>query len=102
MYHRLDTLQKTVGFQWDTGNLEKNWRRHRVTQAECEQVFANHPVVSVDEGHSGDELRHYALGQTGPGRHLTITFTVRNSLVRVISARPMSRREGRVHAEGQA
>src|SRR5262245_59664000 len=26
------------GFQWDAGNSDKNWIRHRVTQADAEQV----------------------------------------------------------------
>jgi uncharacterized DUF497 family protein len=27
------------GFQWDSGNLEKNLYKHKVTNSECEQVF---------------------------------------------------------------
>ncbi|MDI6772083.1 MAG: BrnT family toxin [bacterium] len=91
-----------TGFQWDEGNSEKNWRRHQVTQAEAEQVFFSRPVlVSGDPKHSGSEVRHFALGRTGVGRKLTVTLTLRGSLLRVISARPISRREGRVYGQAQ-
>lgn len=81
-------------FEWDAGNAEKNWLRHQVSQAECEQVFFNLPfVVSEDDLHSHDELRYYALGQTDAGRPLFIVYTLRGEKIRVISARDMTRRE---------
>ncbi|MBI5627921.1 MAG: BrnT family toxin, partial [Candidatus Rokubacteria bacterium] len=39
-----DDLSECTGFQWDTGNADKNWELHRVSQAECEQVFFNRPI----------------------------------------------------------
>jgi uncharacterized DUF497 family protein len=90
------------GFQWDEGNSEKNWRRHRVTQVEAEQVFINRPVVvRRDPKHAGTEVRYFALGRTDVNRNLAIVFTLRGSSLRVISARPMSRRERKVYGQGQ-
>jgi|GEM_PF-1572854 len=58
-------------FDWDGGNADKNWLRHRVSQSECEQIFFNQPLVTAeDDLHSYDESRHYALGQTDAGRLL--------------------------------
>lgn len=83
-----------VGFDWDRGNLDKNRSLHGVPFWECEQVFFNEPLLVVeDEKHSGAERRDYALGRTDAGRGLFIVFTIRRNLVRVISARDMSRRE---------
>jgi uncharacterized protein len=91
-----------TGFQWDEGNSDKNWRRHRVTRAEAEQVFFNLPlIVASDPRHSGEEIRHFALGRTNDGRHLTIVFTRRADLLRVVSARSMSRRERNVYAQAE-
>lgn len=91
-----------TGFQWDEGNSEKNWRRHRVTRVEAEQVFLNRPVlVSLAPKHSGAEVRYFALGRTDADRELAIVFTLRGSSLRVISARPMSRRERRVYGQAQ-
>ena len=92
-----------VGFQWDEGNSQKNWRGHHVTQAETEQVFLNRPLLIADDPkHSVREERQFALGRTDAGRRLIVVFTVRGSLLRVISARPMSQRERRAYAEAEA
>ena len=88
------------GFQWDEGNSSKNWARHGISQTEAEQIFVNRPVVVIgDVAHSGTEARYFSFGRTDGGRLLTVVFTVRGQLLRVISARPMSRRERRGYAQ---
>ncbi|MBK8870444.1 MAG: BrnT family toxin [Elusimicrobia bacterium] len=83
-----------AGFEWDKGNLDKNWLKHRVAPYECEQIFFNQPlIVAEDERHSRSEPRFFALGQTDAGRPLFAVFTVRRHLIRVISARDMSAKE---------
>ncbi len=89
-----EILAHCVGFQWDEGNADKNWELHRVSRAEAEETFFNRPlVVASDDRHSEKEIRLAALGKTDADRLLAIVFTVRESLVRVISVRDMSRRE---------
>lgn len=89
-------------FDWDGGNAEKNWLRHRVSQSECEQVFFNRPlVVAEDELHSYGEARFYALGSTDLGRLLAVVYTLRGEKIRVISARDMSRREQKEYENAQ-
>ncbi len=98
-----DPLENCTGFDWDDGNVEKNWERHRVTFWEAEEVFFNEPlVVSPDREHSIAESRYLALGHTDSGRRLFISFTVRGSLIRVISARDMTRKEVRVYEQSKA
>ncbi len=93
-----DDLADCTGFQWDAGNADKNWERHQVTQGECEQVFFQRPLrIARDPAHSQAEPRYAALGQTAAGRRLTLVFTIRGTLIRVISARDMSRRERRLY-----
>lgn len=87
-------LLGVTGFQWDQGNLEKNWLKHGVSPLECEQLFFNQPLVVVpDLKHSHREERFYALGRTDTDRYLFVVFTVRGRKVRVISARDMNRKE---------
>ena len=89
------------GFDWDAGNARKSAYKHGVSQVEAEQVFFNDPLlVAADTGHSIDEQRFHALGHTDEGRLLHVTFTLRTNgrFIRVISARPMHRKE-RVHYE---
>jgi hypothetical protein len=92
------TLAEYAGFEWDAGNTTKNWKLHKVTQGEIEQAFFNRPIlIAADEKHSQREARHAALGQTSSGRLLALVFTVRGTLIRIISARDMSRRERRIY-----
>ncbi len=86
------------GFDWDQGNIEKNWLAHSVTPQEAEQVFFNAPlIVADDETHSRTEKRFLVLGQTDKNRPLFIAFTLRKRRVRVISARDMNRKERKVY-----
>ena len=97
---RKDPLDFCTGFDWDEANVQKNWQRHQVTADEAEDVFFNEPlVVRSDVRHSKQEKRYYALGQTGVGRYLFVAFTVRGSLVRVISVRDMNGRERETYAK---
>lgn len=92
-------LQKVEGFEWDKGNARKN-EKHGITQAEAEQIFANDPLLVLqDEKHSRDEQRFHALGMTNERRLLHVTFTLRHSgtKIRVISARNMHFKERRAY-----
>lgn len=93
-----ERLSRASGFQWDAGNVEKNWLTHQVTSAECEQVFFNQPLIAAEDvTHSDVEDRFFCLGQTDVGRLLFVAFTLREDLIRVISARGMSRKERKVY-----
>jgi len=88
--------ERIAGFDWDAGNARKSTDKHDVSQAEAEQVFFNEPLLTVpDTKHSATEQRIHALGRTDDGRLLHITFTLRDkdTKIRVISARDMSRKE---------
>jgi uncharacterized DUF497 family protein len=94
----LDRLLRCTGFDWDDANSHKIWEKHQVAPMECEQVFFNQPLVAGhDSAHSQSEERFYALGQTDAGRYLFVVVTVRGELLRVVPARPMSRRERKVY-----
>ena len=52
--------------------------------------------------HSGMEARYAALGRTRADRRLSAVFTIRGTLIRVISARDMGRRDRRLYAAVEA
>lgn len=94
----MSVLSGCTGFDWDAGNIDKNWHRHRISDSESEEVFFNRPlVVRHDPAHSGEERRYRALGETDRGRQLLVASTVRGKLIRVISSREMTRRERRFY-----
>ena len=89
-----DIIKQCNGFDWDDGNLTKNARKHDVMPEECEQVFRNAPQFFMpDSRHSQSEERFYVFGYTDEERLLSVAFTVRGKKIRIIMARPMSRKE---------
>ena len=95
---RADPLDSCTGFDWDEANTFKNWERHRITPEEAEDVFFHEPlVVRGDVRHSIREKRYYALGQTASGRRLFVAFTIRRTLIRVISVRDMNGNESELY-----
>jgi len=94
-----DRITRCTGFDWDDANVAKIWDSHRVSPLECEEVFFNEPLVAgFDAKHSRAEVRDYVLGRTDAGRLLFVVVTVRRHLLRVVSARDMSRKERKVYA----
>ena len=92
-------LQRVAGFEWDAGNARKN-EKHGVSQAEAEQIFVNEPLLLLpDNKHSHNEPRYYGLGKTDAERLLLVTFTLRGNgtRIRIISARPMHRKERSIY-----
>lgn len=97
MFHRFPDL---TGFDWDDGNRLKNEQKHEVSVGECEQLFFNKPLVILEaHAHTTGEDRYAAFGRTDEDRVLTVIFTIRGPLLRVISARDMSRKERKFYHE---
>ena len=95
-------LDQIAGFDWDDGNRRKSADKHDVSQAEAENIFFNDPLIVVaDLKHSETERRFHALGKTAQNRLLHITFTLRQNgtMIRVISARDMHRKERKAYEQ---
>lgn len=91
---RVDTV--VAGFDWDDGNRGK-CRKHGLSVAEIEGLFAGELTVFPGDARSSDEPRLKAVGTTREGRHVFVVFTLRSRggrlLIRPISARYMHKRE---------
>src|SRR3989344_3290002 len=86
-------MKDVVGFQWNRGNSGKNWLKHSVSDQECEEVFFDpKKKILLDNKHSESEPRYILLGATIRTRVLVIIFTKRKSLIRVISARDIKKK----------
>lgn len=95
---------QVTGFDWDEGNSRKNAEKHGVSQSEAEEIFFNEPLLVLgDSKHSQTEARFHALGETDDERLLHITFTLRQhgTLIRVISARGMHRKERAIYEQAK-
>jgi uncharacterized DUF497 family protein len=87
-------IPEPLSFEWDSGNLDKNLKKHNVSCQEAEEVFVNQPLLIIEDNkHSKDEKRFYALGRNNGNRYLFLSITIRNQKVRIISIRDMSKKE---------
>lgn len=90
----MKTLPKPVKFEWDKGNIDKNWHKHGVVTREIEEVFFNKPIkIFRDIKHYQGEVRYAVFGRTNSNRRLYLIFTLRQSKIRIISARDQSKKE---------
>lgn len=97
---RIYLPDEATGFDWDEYNLMKNWEKHHISYWECEEAFFNTPlIVKSDEDHSEEEKRYFALGITDTGRKIFIAFTMRETLIRPISFREMTKKEKNIYEQ---
>jgi uncharacterized DUF497 family protein len=88
-------------FEWDRRKARQNLKKHGVSFDEAATVFGD-PLSSViaDSLHSAEENRFAIVGESQRRRLLVVVFTDRNDRIRIISARPATRRERRDYEEG--
>ena len=91
-------ISEPMRFQWDKGNKDKNWEKHKVSDKECEEIFFDESKkIYKDKLHSEKEDRYILLGKTKRQKLLYLIFTVRNKKIRVISARDTNWKERRLY-----
>lgn len=87
-------------FQWDPKKAAANVRKHAVSFPEAMTAFQD-PLARIhdDAHHSADEPREILVGHDATSRLLVVAFTARGLEVRIISARPATRRERKDYEE---
>jgi hypothetical protein len=87
-------LENELRFEWDPRKAATNRTKHGVSFEEASSVFGDPLGLIVDDPrHSHGEKRHVLLGSSERHRLLAVMFTEREEVIRVISARKVSRRE---------
>lgn len=100
-YARHRELDLAMKFEWDPHKAESNFRKHGVSFDEAGSVFLDRLALSgLDPDHSFSELRYITFGMSRLGRLLTVSHTYRPDIIRIISARPMTRSERKLYEEG--
>jgi uncharacterized protein len=76
----------SASFEWDPAKDAENQRKHGVSFAEAQAAFFDPGrVIARDVGHSRAEPRFYCFGRAFDGI-LTVRFTYRGSVIRIIGA----------------
>lgn len=92
------TRDKVAGFEWDKGNIDKNYKKHGITPNEAEEIFLDEDLgILPDIDHSQNEDRLIALGKTASGKVLFTVFIIRAGRIRIISVRTANQKERRAY-----
>ena len=81
-------------FEWDPQKAAANLAKHKASFEEAATVFAD-PLGGIvpDPRHSSGEERFVLLGLFQVHRLLAVMYAERGGAIRIISARPATRRE---------
>ncbi|HEX3253715.1 MAG TPA: BrnT family toxin [Pyrinomonadaceae bacterium] len=90
-----------MDYEWDEAKSASNREKHGVSFEEAATVFGDPLYVDFyDPDHSVDEHRYLIMGQSTAGRLLIVSYTERDEVVRLISAREVTSSERRAYEEG--
>jgi uncharacterized DUF497 family protein len=96
-----DAILHYVDYEWDQAKAASNLDKHEVSFEEAATVFSDPLYIDFyDPDHSVDEHRYLIMGQSTAGRLLIVSYTERDEVVRLISAREMTSSERRAYEEG--
>ena len=89
-----------MDFEWDAGKAVSNLAKHGVSFQEAATIFADPLYIDLyDPDHSSDEQRYLIVGVSQQSRLLIVSYTERNNVVRLISAREVTSTERKAYEE---
>jgi uncharacterized DUF497 family protein len=75
-----------AGFDWDAAKDARNQRKHGVSFQSAQHAFLDSSrVIVTDLEHSWNEVRYFCIGKVA-GKILTVRFTYRDDVIRIIGA----------------
>lgn len=90
-----------VRLEWDPDKAAANRRKHGVSFEEAATAFSDPLAITFDDpDHSTGESRSLTFGISSGGQLLVVAHMERKKTVRIISARPATRRERKTYEEG--
>ena len=89
-----------ISLEWDRSKADSNMRKHGVSFEEATGAFYDALSRTIaDPIHSTGEARFVLLGVSRAGRLLVVSHLDRGRTIRIISARPASRKERKAYEE---
>ncbi len=89
-----------LNFEWDEAKAKSNTSKHGVCFEEASTIFGDQNALTIeDPAHSSIENRFITLGSSHLGKLLVVVHTERGDKLRLISARPASRKERKTYEE---
>jgi uncharacterized protein len=89
-------------FEWDESKQIANLEKHGISFEEAKTVFDN-PLAAIfdDPQHSISEIREIIIGHSSHNQLLLVSFTEHSGVIRIISARLATRREGKNYEQNR-
>ena len=87
-----------MSFEWDEAKNQANIRKHGVSFETARRTFDGPVLTWVDERMDYGEVRHVSIGKVG-NAVVVVAHTDRDGRMRLISARPASRKERQAYHE---
>jgi uncharacterized DUF497 family protein len=93
-----------IEFDWDQWNIQKNEAKHGVSRLEAESAFydSGYRLYQDAKYSTSGEARYILYGRSLENRVLMVGFTARGAQLRVITARPASRKERQIYERKKA
>jgi uncharacterized protein len=88
-----------VEVEWDPEKAIINYKKHGIHFADAEIVLMDPTALSMEDFEAEGEQRFIALGYDAVGRLLVVVYTYRGENIRIISARPATKRERKTYEE---
>ena len=89
-------------FEWDEEKEEANVAKHGVSFEEAKTILEDPLYVDFyDPDHSQDEHRYIMIGLSNQGSLLIASYAGCNDMIRMITARQVTRSEREAYEEGQ-
>ena len=86
-------------FEWDETKNEANVRKHGVDFETAKRIFEGPVVTGIDHRKDYGEDRYLTIGRLVHGALIVVAHTNRDGRIRLISARPASRKEKQAYHE---
>lgn len=87
-------FEKIDGFDWDSGNIDKNLVKHGIDCREAEEIFLDIEGIHLEDNkHSVKEQRFARIGKSFSGKILIAFFTIRKNKIRIVSVRDTNKKE---------
>lgn len=81
-------------FEWNPNKAEKNIRKHKISFDEAATVFSDPLSMTYDDpDHSHYENRYIIIGVSSHDKLLFVSHTETGNIIRIISARQLTRKE---------
>ena len=87
-----------MDFEWDESKRRANTRKHGIDFLEAALIFEGEILEAIDDRDNYGEERLVALGLSGMSV-LRVTYTVRGSKIRLISAQKASKHDQKRYFE---